>query len=130
VLIAAFAARGLCDDLLKHCRAKHRVVSSAYILDEYEEKLIGKFRIPPETVRAARATLETFMEFVEPAFVEHTGVRDPDDEPILGTAVAGACEFLVTGDKDLLVLGGYAGVRIVSPTEFWRSDTGRQMPGA
>lgn len=129
VLIAAFVARGLCDELLKHCRAKHQVVSSTYILDEYEEKLIGKFRIPPETVQMARATLEAFMVCVEPTAVEHGSVRDPDDEPVLGTAVAGACSFLVTGDKDLLVLGEYAGVRIVSPAEFWRSDSGRQAPG-
>jgi putative PIN family toxin of toxin-antitoxin system len=127
VLIAAFVARGLCDELLKHCRTNHQVVSSTYILDEYEEKLIGKFRIPLETVQAARAALETFMEFVEPATVEYIDIRDPDDEPVLGTAVAGGCSLLVTGDKDLLVLGECAGIRIVSPTEFWRSDSGRQM---
>lgn len=130
VLIAAFVARGLCDELLKHCRAKHQMVSSAYILDEYEEKLTGKFSIPRETVQTARATLEAFMECVEPAPVEHMVVRDPDDGPVLGTAVAGGCAILVTGDKDLLVLGEYAGIRIVSPSEFWRSDSSRREPGA
>jgi putative PIN family toxin of toxin-antitoxin system len=125
VLIAAFIARGLCNELLKHCRAKHQVVSSAYILDEYEGKLTGKFKIPRETVRAARAALESFVECVEPAAVGHTGIRDPDDEPVLGTAIAGSCLLLVTGDKDLRALEEYAGIRIVSPTEFWRADSGR-----
>ena len=45
--------------------------------------------------------------------------RDPDDNPILATAVAGGAQYLVSGDKkDLLTLGSIGGIRIVSARRF------------
>jgi len=50
---------------------------------------------------------------------EITGVcRDPDDDRILACAVAHEAQYIVTGDKDLLVLGTFRGVKIVSPRDF------------
>ena len=44
---------------------------------------------------------------------------DPDDDPILATALAGEAEWLVTGDKgDLLTLVKVRRVRIVTVREF------------
>lgn len=42
----------------------------------------------------------------------------PEDDLVLATAVAGAADYLVTGDRRLLALGEYQGTRIVSPAEF------------
>jgi len=39
-------------------------------------------------------------------------LRDPDDAPILACAVAAGADLLVSGDRDLLVLGEVEGVRI------------------
>jgi putative PIN family toxin of toxin-antitoxin system len=44
--------------------------------------------------------------------------RDPDDDTILGAAIEGCAEYLVTGDQDLLALGEYEGIRIVTPRAF------------
>jgi len=45
--------------------------------------------------------------------------RDPDDDHLLAYAAAGRADFLVTGDKDQLVLAGDPfPFRIVSPAEF------------
>jgi len=44
--------------------------------------------------------------------------RDPNDDMVLECAVASGAEFLVAGDKDLLVLGAYQDVRIVTSAEF------------
>ena len=44
--------------------------------------------------------------------------RDPDDDHILAAAVNAECDFLVTGDKDLLALKKFAGMKIVTPREF------------
>ncbi len=45
--------------------------------------------------------------------------RDPDDDKFLATAVAGAADYLVTGDvSDLLELQRYKGVTILSPRDF------------
>ncbi len=44
--------------------------------------------------------------------------RDPGDDFMVTQAVLEGIDYLVTGDKDLLVLGELAGVRVVSPAEF------------
>jgi putative PIN family toxin of toxin-antitoxin system len=44
---------------------------------------------------------------------------DPDDNPLLATALAGEADFLVTGDKsDLLGLGAVGRTRVVSAGVF------------
>jgi uncharacterized protein len=44
---------------------------------------------------------------------------DPDDNPILATALAGEAQYLVSNDKsDVLDLGAVAGVRILTIREF------------
>jgi uncharacterized protein len=48
-------------------------------------------------------------------------VRDPKDQMILATAIAGGAHFLVTGDADLLVLATHnliGDLRIVTPAAF------------
>jgi putative PIN family toxin of toxin-antitoxin system len=42
---------------------------------------------------------------------------DPDDDVVIGTAIAAKAEFVVTGDKALLSVEQYKGVRIVSVRE-------------
>ena len=47
-----------------------------------------------------------------------TACRDPKDDRLLELAVSGNAKFLVTGDKDLLVLNPFRGVEILTPREF------------
>lgn len=42
----------------------------------------------------------------------------PEDDLILATAVSAQADYLVTGDRQLLALGQYRGVRIVTPRDF------------
>lgn len=42
--------------------------------------------------------------------------------PILGAAVGGKCDCLITGDKDLLARRKFRGVAILSPNDFWRFE--------
>jgi putative PIN family toxin of toxin-antitoxin system len=44
--------------------------------------------------------------------------RDPKDNVVLDTACQGEAKWIVTGDKDLLVLKKYKGVAIVTPAQF------------
>jgi hypothetical protein len=45
-------------------------------------------------------------------------IRDPDDAIFVEAAIAGEADYIVTGDRDLLELGSYEGIRIVTPAEF------------
>ena len=44
--------------------------------------------------------------------------RDPDDDMIVACAVAAQVPYIVTRDKDLLSIGRYEAVEIVSPEAF------------
>ena len=46
------------------------------------------------------------------------GCRDPDDDKILETALMGEADCLITGDRDLLEMSPYCGIRIVAPRDF------------
>ena len=50
---------------------------------------------------------------VHPASVPRI-VSDPDDDVVIGTALAAQADLIVTGDRDLLTLQEYEGIRIVN----------------
>jgi putative PIN family toxin of toxin-antitoxin system len=117
VLLAAFATHGLCEAVLEQALAAHQLVLSEHILDEVGRRLAGKFRMPPARVREIAAFLREQAEIAEPGHVRPGTVKDATDLPVLGTATAGNCDLLVTGDAELLRLGEFAGVPVVSPRE-------------
>ncbi len=45
--------------------------------------------------------------------------RDPKDNKILELAVSGQANFIITGDKDLLVLNPFQTIEIITVNEFW-----------
>jgi predicted nucleic acid-binding protein len=63
------------------------------------------------------------MKVVSAAKLEGQVCRDPDDDNILGAAISGGCDCIVTGDKDLLVLKQYEGIEILSPREFITNES-------
>ena len=125
VLIAAFVARGVCHDLLEHCQHTHDLITSDFILDEFEGKLLKKFKVPEAEADEARALLTSHMQRVSPEPLSEPVCRDPDDDWILATALTGMCTCIVTGDKDLLVLERFYEIDIVSPSAFWRYETSK-----
>ena len=44
--------------------------------------------------------------------------RDPDDDFLLGCAAAGALDYVITGDQDLLEVGVFEGVVIATAREY------------
>ena len=44
--------------------------------------------------------------------------RDPKDDHFVACAVEGKADYIVTTDKDLLVLGDYQGIKIIRPDVF------------
>jgi putative PIN family toxin of toxin-antitoxin system len=47
-----------------------------------------------------------------------TIVRDDDDNRVLEAAIEGAADYIVSGDADLLDLGSFQGIPIITPGEF------------
>jgi uncharacterized protein len=82
------------------------VVLSRYILDEFVRIVprVVQDRISAEKIRNLADTFLFFAELVEPIRTHDPQLRDPGDDPVLGTLIAGAADHLLTGDKDLLAL--------------------------
>ena len=56
------------------------------------------------------------IDLVEP--VESPRVaRDPDDDQVLACALAAQAEIIVSGDRDLLDLGTFRNIRILTATQ-------------
>lgn len=121
VVIAAFAARGLCEAIFELCLESHEVILSAPILLEVEEKLESKLHLSEDIAKEIVGFLSSHAVFVEPNRVSADACRDPDDLMVLGTAEAAGASYIVTGDRDLLSLGSYGNTRIVTPRQFWES---------
>jgi putative PIN family toxin of toxin-antitoxin system len=119
VLLAGFGTRGLCEALLAVCLKSHQLVDSQHLLTETRRCLTTQFKVPALQADEIIAFLRDQAEMVKPAVIARSACRDPDDLPVLGTAVAGHAALLVTGDKDLLVLKDHAGIPIVTPRECY-----------
>ncbi len=121
VLLSAFFTRGVCEALLDACIAADaiEIVLSAHILDEFRKHAIEKFGAPRGDVREAIALLRRNADIIEPTQLPDDSCPDPDDIPVLGTAVGGSADALVTGDNELLAVTDFQGIPILSPREFY-----------
>jgi len=119
VIIAAFAARGLSADVFQLCLSSQTVITSEHILSEVREKLTGKISLPASIADDIIAYLKETAVLVDPQPVTDVECRDKEDLPVLGAAVGGQAEFIITGDNDLLILQQYKNIRIVTPRQFW-----------
>ena len=124
VLIAAYVARaGVCAELLEDILRRHELILSTHILEEMHRKLSQKLLFPPRLLEAVLSSLSSSATLVTPADLLVDACRDPSDIPVLGTAVAGDADFLVSVDNDLLDLRRYGTVDIIRPGEFWNRVT-------
>ena len=75
-------------------------------------------RLNPDVPQRILSTLRSRGESFTPVDDVHGIADDEEDDLVLATAVAGSADYLVTGDKGLLTLGSFRGVRIVTPRAF------------
>lgn len=91
-------------------------VTSDFILREVKEKLV-EFGTPANVAAATVSYISSISEVISIKGRDFN-LRDPADNQVLETAVAGKCDYLITRDKDLLILGKYDQIKIVTPAQF------------
>jgi putative PIN family toxin of toxin-antitoxin system len=99
------------------------LVVSPALLTEYErvlnyERLRRRHGLSPEQVAREIAGLRDAAILVVPTEVPAVIADDPDDDHVLACAVAGEADYIVSGDRHLLSLGEYRGIRILSLAAF------------
>jgi putative PIN family toxin of toxin-antitoxin system len=102
-------------------RRKFKLAATHYIATEYALTCATlRRRRPQQDPSGPLAWILSRAWYVEPAPLGRQRSRDPKDDPMLACALAARADYLVTGDRDLLVLGKPFGVAIVTPAEFLR----------
>jgi putative PIN family toxin of toxin-antitoxin system len=125
VLASALATRGLCAELFEVVLQSHELLVSPPVLKELE-------RVLPEKLGQSQQVTQDYIRLIRDyatlVIDEKQGVSlpDPDDEPIVASAISGKAQAFVTGDKALLELGSVEGLPVVSPRQFWELLSGRK----
>jgi putative PIN family toxin of toxin-antitoxin system len=100
---------------------QYDIVVSALTLAELGRKLREKavqFGFDLHLADEWLAYIGTFANHVAVSSQIEEVSRDATDDPFLDAAIRGRAAYLVTGDKDLLVLEVYRRIKIITPREF------------
>jgi putative PIN family toxin of toxin-antitoxin system len=120
VLVSGFATRGLCADVIRLVLAEHEFVTAEVTLEELQQVLIQKIRLPRDMVEEILSYLRSHPVQPRPATASPARIRDDDDRWALASALAALADILVTGDKDLLDASERVSeILITSPRGFW-----------
>lgn len=119
IFVSAFVIPGRQAEaaLLKAVEGEAQLVVSRAIIHELLDVLARKFGRDPEELAHIAVFVAELADVVQPR--RKLGVlRDDADNRILECALAGRADVIVTGDRAMLKLGEYQGVRIVTLREF------------
>ncbi len=120
--ISATFWRGLCyhlKQLLANGTLAH--VTSLKLLSEFAKVLRRDFNLSDDQAYIRYNEVMELSEVVSPQFSvleQITISRNHTDNPVLECAVWGGAQYIVTRDKDLLIIGIYENVKIVNPEDF------------
>jgi putative PIN family toxin of toxin-antitoxin system len=119
VLVSAFASRGLCADLFELILLEHELIVGTQVLIELRRSMRQKIKLPAarsdEIVEFVREHTNTLVDSGEPI----VAAVDDDDARVIGEAVAGRADVIITGDTAVQRLGDVGQMRILSPRAFW-----------
>jgi len=136
VIFSAFVTHGLADSIFEFCLQQHTIVLSDHILGELEKNFSKKLKISPDKIQAILSFLKEFCLIADSKKLNKNVCRDHEDDKILGLAVNAGVDFIITNDKDLLVLKKFESIAILTPREFWeiarnkRNTLNRQKGGS
>lgn len=102
---------------------KFILITTPEILDEIEAVL--HYQKVLKITKMTESEIKKFMEviidlsLVVPGnVIVQTIKKDPDDDKFLAAAIEGRADYVITGDKPLLDIKEYQGVRILTPADF------------
>ena len=99
-------------------RGDFLAVVSPLLLEELLRVLTVKLGWEADRAAGAATDVLDFAHMVVPPRIVVPRLADPKDHHVIAAAVAAEADFIVTGDRHLLELGSYEGLRIMTPAEF------------
>jgi putative PIN family toxin of toxin-antitoxin system len=119
VLVAAFATRGLCADILRQILAEHELITSEVVLTELERALHQKLGLPKGTIVEIIALLRRYHVEPKPRARINLSFSDAEDLWVLSSALSAEADVFVTGDKDLIAIKSQLPFVVTDPRGFW-----------
>ena len=110
-------SRRICRDILKRRLPACELFTSQSLLDELAEKMRDKFGLDPAELPLLKIYEDT-ATVVKTKPLPQPVCRDGDDDEVLAVALAARVEIILTGDKDLLVLKEFQGIKISRPVSL------------
>lgn len=98
---------------------KFQFITSHEILDEYKEvadELSLQFKDIDQTKTIELISLNSKVFFS--IALKDRVTDDPKDDKFIACALASKTNIIVSGDKHLLAVNGYKGIRILNPRQF------------
>lgn len=92
-------------------------ITSLSLLAELIDVLTKKFHFNEFRLKQAEKKIKKNFTLVQPTSAFKI-LKDDSDNRVLEAAVEGKCDFIVTGDKELLELKEFKGIKIVTPAEL------------
>ncbi len=77
-----------------------------------------KFGFSEEGIGSMVGLLQRVAYIVEPINRLHRIKKDPDDNRVLECALAGGAKYIVTGDRHVLDIEEFSGIKIVTASQF------------
>lgn len=119
-LVSAFATRGLSADVIQLIMADHELIIGEFVLIELRRVLVSKLKVPESIALDTENLLRQNSIEPVPDTKSKIKVRDEDDRWVLQSAINSDADILITGDKDLLVIGDQIEKpKILTPRQFW-----------
>lgn len=100
-------------------RKQLQIVLSQEILNEYmlvAEDICLKY--PMVDISPIIYLITIYAQFIDTKDIKISVCEDPDDDKFIECAIAGKCNIVVSGDRHLLKLAGYKGIKILEPRDF------------
>ena len=121
VIIASFAARGLCHAVFELCLDRFEIVISSFLKKEVETNLSKKLKLPSRLIGEILEFLSENANTIEIDSIPKNVCIDPADARILALTQKSETAYLITGDKELLAIKKFGSTRILSPRQFWEA---------
>jgi len=121
VIIASFAARGLCHAVFELCLDRFDIVISPFLIKEVETNLIKKLRLPHTLAKEITEFLNENARTIAIGAVPPVACEDAGDEKLLALTQKSEAAYLVTGDKEPLAIKKFGPTKILSPRQFWEA---------
>jgi len=124
VVLSALLWRGTPYQLLEAIRnrSETRLFTSPALLDELAGVLTRssptkRLAVIGKTARAVLADYVEAAEVVEPEHVPRVVPNDANDDQVIAAAVTAGADWIVSGDADLLSMGSYQGIPIITAAQ-------------